>query len=73
MVELQGMSASSGASVELVSESGKVVERRKVDAGGKKGGQYTLQLSLRNQPAGVYYVKVTSADGVRVMKLVVQR
>lgn len=73
VVELQGMSASSGAGVEVVSEHGKVVERRTVNLGGKTGGRYTLQLSLRNQPAGVYYVNVTGADGVRVMKLVVQR
>lgn len=72
VVELQGMSASSGASVELVSESGKVIEKKKV-AGGKTGGHYTLQLSLRNQPAGVYYVKVTSVDGVQVAKLVIQQ
>ena len=71
VVELQSTPASQ-ASLELVSESGKLIERRVV-TGGAKTRQYTVRMNLRGQPAGVYYVKVTGVDGVRVMKVVVQR
>ena len=61
----------SAATVELIDESGKAIERRMVDAGGNSTA--LLRFSLRTQPAGVYYVKVTGADGVRIMKVAVQR
>ena len=70
-VQLTGVKGSV-AGVEVFSENGKAVEKRTVNTGGK-AATLTLRLSLRHQPAGVYYVKITGVDGVQVVKVVVQR
>lgn len=55
------------AVVEIVNESGIVVERKLVN---RTGSTTSLPLTLRQHPAGTYYVKVTGIDGVQVMKVV---
>ncbi|MBE7169199.1 MAG: VCBS repeat-containing protein [Williamsia sp.] len=67
-MRLQGLK-DQAVNVEILTESGKLVERRRVNTGGKTG--ITLKLGL--QASGVYYVKVTGVNGVQVMKVVVQR
>jgi hypothetical protein len=38
------------------------------------GGQYsTLNFNLRNQPAGIYIIKITSEDGVQMLREVIYR
>ena len=70
-LQLQSMKGSA-ANVEVFSENGKPVERRVINTG-SKAARFVLRLSLRNQPAGVYYVKVTTINGVQIAKVVVQR
>ena len=60
------------AKAEVVDENGKVIERSVLNTGGK-AARFTHRFSLRSQPAGVYYVKVTTIDGVQIVKVVVQR
>ena len=60
------------ADIEIFSEAGKSVEKRTVNLGGKSAS-VTMQLSLQRQPAGVYYIKATSADGVQIVKVMIQR
>ena len=56
--------------LDIFTANGKFIERRTV----RTTGRVTVQLlNLRNQPAGIYYVKVTSTAGVHVEKMVVQR
>lgn len=69
-VQLQGLKAPT-ATVEVLTESGRAVEKRIVSLEGK-AARYALRLSLSHRPAGVYYVKVTSVHGVQLTKLVVQ-
>lgn len=56
--------------LDIYTENGTVIERRTVRTTGRVSVQL---LNLRNQPSGVYYVKVTSVAGVRIEKVVVQR
>ena len=70
-LQLQGVTGSA-AQVEVFSKNGTSVERRVINMS-SKAARFTLRLSLRNQPAGVYYVKVTTLNGVQIAKVVVQR
>lgn len=58
------------ANVEVLDESGKSVEKRTVNIGGSTA---RLHFSLHERAAGVYYVKVTGVEGVRVIQVMVQR
>ena len=69
-VQLQGLKAMA-ATVELLNTSGIVIEKRSLNTTGKSG--VTVRFNLHNQPEGVYYVKVTDVDGVRIAKVVIQR
>ena len=57
--------------LEIVDEKGMVVERKVLDAG-SKSAPAMLRFNLRNQPAGVYYVKVTGVGGVQIIKVIKQ-
>ena len=70
-LQLQGIKGSV-ANVEVFGENGRLIERRVLNPG-SKAARSILSLSLRSQPAGVYYVKVTGIDGVQVTKVIVQR
>ncbi|MBE7171035.1 MAG: VCBS repeat-containing protein [Williamsia sp.] len=59
------------ATIEVLTESGLAVEKRVVNLDDKTT-RHTVRLSLNQHPAGLYYVKVTSAHGVQVTKLLVQ-
>lgn len=58
--------------LEIVNEKGMLIEKRNFQAD-RKTASGIFRFNLSNQPAGVYYVKVTGTDGVRVIKVVVQR
>ena len=58
--------------LEIVNEKGMLIEKRNFQAD-RKTASGIFRFNLRNQPAGVYYVKITGVDGVRVMKVMVQR
>ena len=60
------------ANLEVINENGTVVQKKIVNSEGK-ATTYTIRLSLRSQPAGIYYVKVTSVHGVELAKIIVQR
>ena len=55
------------ATIELVNANGTVVEKKLVNV---TGGKTVLRLTLRHQPAGVYYVKVTGVNGVQITQVV---
>lgn len=69
-VQLQGLKASA-VTVEVLTGSGRTVEKQTISLNAKTA-RYVLKLSLRHHPAGVYYVKVTSMQGIQVTRLVVQ-
>lgn len=58
------------AYIDIFSENGTVIEKRTIQTNGRLSIQL---LNLRNQPAGVYYVKITSVKGIRIFKLLVGR
>ena len=53
--------------VELVNESGTVVEQKVVNT---TGSTTSLHLTLRHQPAGIYYVKATGVNGVQITQVI---
>lgn len=58
------------ATIDIFTENGTVIEKRTI----RTTGRISIQLlNLRNQPTGVYYVKITSVKGVRIFKLMVGR
>jgi len=67
-VQLKGIAAK--AEVLIADARGVVVERRAVQL---TPGIQTLSFNLRNKAAGLYLVKVISADGVQTTKVAVQR
>ena len=70
---LQLPAAGNGAmNLELINAGGTVIERRVLNNDIGKGS-LTAVFNLHGQPAGVYYVKVTGVDGVRITKLILQR
>ena len=69
-VQLQGVKAMA-ATVELLNTSGIVIEKRLLNTTGK--AVVTVRFNLHNQPEGIYYVKVTDVNGVRIAKVVIQR
>ena len=70
VVQLQNVKAST-ATVEVLNESGHVVEKQIVTLDSKTA-EYVLKLSLRHHHAGIYYVKVTSVHGIQTTKLMVK-
>lgn len=58
--------------LEIYNEHGTVIQKRTLNTD-RKAVVQTFKLNLQNQPAGVYYVKVTGIEGIQVLKLVVQR
>ena len=70
-LQLSGLKVAAG-SMEILNESGKTIDRRSLNIS-NKAASLTQKLSLRNQPPGVYYVKITTTQGVQITKVVVQR
>ncbi len=68
---LSGLNVSSG-SIEILNEGGKRVSSRQLNISGRTGS-FVVRLSLKDQPAGVYYVKVVTTGGIQIAKVVVQR
>ena len=60
-----------GITLEVFNEAGSIVQRRIINTA-KTTGRLVVQLDMHEQPAGVYYVKVTGVDGVHIAKLVLQ-
>ena len=54
------------AGVEILNENGTVIQKQTVTSGSSS----LLRLNLRNQPAGVYYVKITGVDGIQITKVI---
>lgn len=68
LTAVKGMSVE----VEVLNEAGKPIEKRSVNTP-EEAATVTMQINLRNQPPGIYYVKTVSAGGVQIAKVVVQR
>jgi hypothetical protein len=57
------------AQIEIINFNGNIIERRNLSA--SKG--QALKFDLSNQASGIYLVRITTADGVRTQKVVVQK
>ncbi len=58
--------------VEVLDAAGKTLQKRQLNAAGITA-PLTLGMSLRGQPAGVYYIKMTGVSGVQLEKVVLQK
>lgn len=58
------------ASIQILNGNGKIVEQKSVSL--SKTASVLVKFNIRNQPAGMYYVKVIGADGVQTAKVILQ-
>lgn len=69
---LQLMQRGGPVLLEVLDATGKSLQKKQVTAGGHTPS-LTVGLSLNGLPEGVYYIKMTSVNGVQLEKVVLQR
>jgi Secretion system C-terminal sorting domain len=70
-VQLNGVNADK-VNIQVMNSYGRMVEQKTVGVVFKTGSML-VPFNLANQPAGIYLVKVESADGIQTAKIVIQR
>jgi hypothetical protein len=58
------------ANIQILTESGMLVERKSLSMSGETANT-KVDFNLSNQPSGIYFVKVTSANGIQMKKIVI--
>jgi Secretion system C-terminal sorting domain len=70
-VQLQGISGEK-VNIQIINSNGRMVEQKTIGVTAK-AGTMLVPFNLNNQPAGIYLVKVESADGIQTGKIVIGR
>ncbi len=61
----------SAFTIEILSGEGRMVERRSVQAANQHAAM-NIRLNLSGKPAGEYYLKIVTTDGIQILKVSVQ-